>query len=38
MDQRLVDVFIDGAAAGADFDGFGVHADDYHDALSETQG
>ncbi len=32
------DVFVDGAAAGADFDGSGVHKADYHDAAATVQG
>ena len=31
------DVFVDGAAGGADFDGSGVHAIHYHDELSVNQ-
>jgi hypothetical protein len=32
------DVFVDGAAAGADFDGSRVHENPYHDALRLFQG
>ena len=32
------DVFVDGAAGGADFDGSGIHENHYHDVFRDSQG